>query len=190
MPRADRKWMEDSRSLLELDALAHPSFVHVGREDLLDHVSSGLAASCVALPFDAPDVEFRAHVFSYQAVLLGVNCCLCGSIRQPSQFHSFAASCLAFCKWLCGDFDGTCLNGSRTHPLCSNCNAKVLIFSAEHNGTGWGSRARPALTDELQFVSVLQLITSDRSFRKRVEANAARWETLRFDPRQAVQEFA
>lgn len=182
MQRADRKRMEDSRSLLDRDALAHPSFAHVGREELLDHVSSGLAAASRALPFDAPDVDFRAHVFSYLAVLFGSNCCLCGDVRPYRQMWHFR-TCHAYCKWLCGDFDGSSLSGSQTFPLCPACNCKVLIFSAQHNGTGMGGAALPALTGELQFISVLHLTATDRSFRKRVEANAEHWATLRFDPR-------
>lgn len=176
-----------ARSDLERDALAHPSFVHVSEADVLDHVESGLAEAHRWVPAGSPDVEYRARVFSHIHILLGKHCCLCNSITAvPAPAYSPLRTSLPFCKWLCGDFDASSLTHSRTHPLCSNCNSPIVCFSAREHGTGWGQRASPVLQNDAEFVTALHLITHDKCFRKRVEANAAIYDSLRFDPRIAA----
>lgn len=184
MSRAAHKAATCARSDLERAALAHPSFVHHTEFVVLDHVASGLGSANRDVPFGADDAQYRAYVFSYLATLLGAHCCLCGEVRSPNRLHSFRTS-LPFCKWLCGDFDGTCLTGAYTYPLCQNCNSRITIWSARNNGTGWGSSCQPVLKDEMEFVTVLHIITNGRDFRSRVKANAERFLSARFDPRRA-----
>jgi len=182
MSRAAHAAATCARSDLERAALAHPSFVHHTEFVVLDHVASGLATANREVPLGSDDIHYRAYVFSYLATLLGRNCCLCGSVSALNRLHPNIRTSLPFCKWLCGDFDGSCLSSAITHPLCPNCNSRVVIFSARHHDTGWGSSAQPVLTDDIEFVTVLFEITQDRAFRKRVEANAE--AVLRFDPRR------
>jgi hypothetical protein len=179
MPRANHTLARRARSDLERDALAHPAFAHLSAADVLDHVESGLTRSVGEMP----EPERRGRVFSQIYILLGKHCCLCNAVTSPCQMNPPLRTCLSFCKWLCGDFDGSCTMDARTYPLCANCNAKVVIFSANANGTGWGRGCQPTLANDGQFIAVLHSIFGDKCFRARVEANAATFAALRFDPR-------
>lgn len=167
-----------SRSDMERDVLSHPGFAHQSEPLLLDHVSSGLAYCNREVAFGSDDAQYRGAVFSYIASLLGIHCCLCGAVRDAAALRTS----LPFCKWLCGDFDGTSLSGARTHPLCDNCNSAVVCFSAKHHKTGWGRSCSPVVLDE-EFPILLLSLYSDRVFRSRVESHAAEFGRLRFDPR-------
>lgn len=179
MPRAAKTAATRARSLLERDALSHPAFVHHTADAVLDHVTTGLIDANREVPLGSPDIAYRARVFSSMAILLEVHCCLCGSTRKGQAFRSS----LPFCKWLCGDFDGTCISGFPTHPLCNACTTKIVIFSGRNNGTGWGSSCQPVV-HEVQFPQLLCVFYADRDFKRSVAKNADSWRRLRFDPRQ------
>lgn len=168
----------DGRARLIRDALSHPGFAHVPLNRLrgVVHQYINFAEADCAINWTIP--AMRSFFFSDVARRLGVHCCLCSAIRREPGHRTS----VPFCKWLCGDFDASGVAAFRTHPLCGNCNAKILLNADNKPMRGVDRYFQPILSED-RFELILCAIWADPYFRKRAEANAETAKSLRFDPR-------